>query len=213
MRSEFDDPRQDAVSKAITVAQVHRRRGELEAAWRAIDDALAMAPEWPPLLELMGELNLDEGNLEAAVQCFRRALDAEPGRASAEVGLGRALLAAQPATGESGPDPLLARRKPATAAVLSALVPGLGQAYANDLSRGVTFFLVTMLGWFVVANQYLVAMDRAGRGRARSLLDLGGELGGLFWVASLLLLAWTVAAAVDAWVQLARAQAAGQPTA
>ncbi|NUQ01648.1 MAG: tetratricopeptide repeat protein, partial [Armatimonadetes bacterium] len=58
----------------MSAAAVYRRQGDFEAAWRALDDALAMAPEGAPVLELMGDLNLDQGEYEAAAQCYRRVL-------------------------------------------------------------------------------------------------------------------------------------------
>lgn len=193
------DRRQEAVERALSAANVHRRRGDWEQAWRAVDDALAVDPQNVAVLEMVGHLNYDEGEYQAAVQTYQRVLELEPGRAGAEVGLGNAILKlSAPTLQLDAPDPLLAKRKPETAAVLALLVPGLGQAYALELNRGIAFFAAGAFAWLLVVGRYLSALPTGPAARRMaSLADL--DLGPLFWV--LLTLAGLVhlAAAIDAW--------------
>lgn len=37
------------------------------------------------------------------------------------------------------------------AAILSFLIPGLGQAYAGDLKKGIIFFVVCIILWIIAA--------------------------------------------------------------
>lgn len=198
----FDEPdhRTDAVERALSVASVHRRQGDYEAAWRALDDALAMAPEWAPVIELMGDLSLDQGDYEAAAQCYRRALQIEPRRATAEVGLGRALVLAQAEAAPVTYDPVLERRQPSTAAALSVFIPGLGQAYANELGAGLAFFAGVLMLWIPLLWVYTSWLELSRRSR-------GAGPGILFWLVLLLVVAVHVWSAADAWTRLERARA------
>ncbi len=212
MPSELDrGSRHDAVERALTTANVHRRRGDWEAAWRALDDALVMAPEHPPLLEMMGQLNLDEDQHAAAVQCFRRALELEPGRPAAELGFATATLLlkeAEAGVGEA-PDPILAGRQPSDAMLRSTLVPGMGQAYAGEVGRGVAFLvpwllLWSLLVWFVTsAGQNLRSAPSV---RQMSLL---AALPPVVWVLGALLFVCHLASGIDAGRLLRRVTGQG----
>ncbi|MCC7493852.1 MAG: hypothetical protein IT204_15965 [Fimbriimonadaceae bacterium] len=209
--TDLPDPRVDAVNRALNLARSYRRRGHSAAAWRAADDALAMAPEEPAVLELMGELNLDSEFWEAAEQCFRRVLDLDPRRASAEVGLGKALVGLQQETVVQHPtatDRTAQRRTPSTAAALSFLVPGLGQAYADALERGIAAFLIALPLWGAVAWQYTALLGRSGGGQ-RVAIGLKVPPGPLFWGTVLLGLVWNCLAAWDAYRQQRLARGEG----
>lgn len=202
MTSDGGEARLDAVDKALAAARIHRRRGDLEAAWRAVDDALALAPEWPPVLEAMGDLSYDDGDFEAASRCYRRALDLEPGRATAELGYANAVLAMRgELAADDQPDEVLLKRRPADAAARSGVIPGLGQAYANDPARAAAFFGPWMVLLVATCWRFMGALSEA----ARSRRGLGGVVGDpLMWCLGVLLLALHVASAVDAYRLLQR---------
>lgn len=206
MPSEMDrGARHDAVERALTAANVHRRRGDWEAAWRALDDALVMAPEHAPLLELMGQFNLEQGEYAAAAQCYRRALELEPGRPASELGFAKAtlLLKEADAGGEDGPDPILAGRQPSDAMLRSTLVPGMGQAYAGDLNRGLAFLLPWLLLWTGLAWNLWGTLSNV-KGSRFGPGGLLGEFGAGTWVLVASLVVLHLAAGIDAGRRLQR---------
>jgi tetratricopeptide (TPR) repeat protein len=152
-----DDPaRQQALETMLATAGAHRRRGQYEAAWRCLDDALAVAPQSAAVFEMMGLLNLDTEELEAAEQCFRRALEIEPGRNGSEVGLGRVsveLARRQPLTPELALAQVAALRAEERAIGVSALfsscIPGLGQMRLLEFGRGAWVMAVAFVCWGV----------------------------------------------------------------
>lgn len=198
-----------AVERALAAAGLYRRRGDWEAAWRALDDALAIAPESAAVFTMMGDLNCDQGEYAAAAQCYRRALALEPGRADAEVGLGRATvhlenLAGEPST-ERPPAALLVRRRPETALALSLLVPGLGQMYGLLVGRGIAFFVGAMVVWSIAGAGFVGLLER--------LRQRGSAAGGAWWAALALVFTYHLWAAVDAYVRLVRLKDETQGTA
>jgi len=202
--------RHDAVERALTAANLHRRRGDWEAAWRALDDALVMAPEHPPLLEMMGQLNLDEEQYAAAAQCFRKALELEPGRAASEVGYAQAtLLLKEAEVGGEAADTILAGREPSDAMMRSAIVPGMGQAYAGEAARGAVFLvpwavLWGMIIWFVTGTGQAIRSSARFRG-----MSLTSALPPIVWVCAGALLVLHGIAAIDAARLMRRAAVAG----
>lgn len=170
--------RQRTVDRMLTSARLARRRGEMEAAWRCLDDALLLAPDDAAVFEEMGWLNLDEEEFEAAAQCFRRALELEPGRAGAETGLGNATVeAARSAAAEQAeaePDTsLLGKRSPSRAALLSALIPGLGQMYATEFARGTAWLLAVLPCWYLGLWGFVSRIDKHKGGLAAAWYLLG----------------------------------------
>lgn len=177
MRSEPVD-RAATVDRMLTRARLERRRGQFAAAWQALDDALLLAPDSPDVLEEMGYLNLDEGEPEAAAQCFRRVLDLSPGRAGAEIGLGNATIEATRAelaeAQDDQPDTsALAKRSGSHAATLSSLLPGLGQMYATEFGRGWAFLLAAMPCWYLTFWGVMSRIIPGAKEAPAALLSLG----------------------------------------
>ena len=200
--------RQEAVERALTNANLQRRRGEYELAWRALDDALVMAPQHPPLLEMMGQLNLDEQQYAAAAQCFKRALDLEPGRQASEIGFAEAtlLLKQSEADAAAGPDPILAARSPSEAALRSTLVPGMGQAYAGDLNRGLVFLIPWLMLWTGLAWSLWGALNGKRHFGPNGLL---GDIGPGAWTLVAVLLVWHLVSGLDAGALMKRLRGSG----
>ncbi|MBI2301889.1 MAG: hypothetical protein HYU66_23545 [Armatimonadetes bacterium] len=190
-----------ASERALSAAALYRRRGDTEAAWRALDDALAVDPDSAGVFALMGELNLDAEEWAAAAQCFRRALELQPELAAAEVGLGRASVGLEGIAGEAaGDEPdarVLARRKPETAFASSLVIPGLGQMYAGVVGRGAAFFVGALPFWALAAAQFTAHLD--------ALMHPAQDAPGLWGL--VLAAVYHLAAACDAWRVLSRLKA------
>lgn len=206
MPSPDESVRAQAVDRALAAAGMYRRRGEVEAAWRAVDDALAIDPRSAAVFELMGDLNCDQEDYPAALQCYRKSLEFEPGRKGAEVGVGRAtvMLEAPPPNDEDDPalQAIVARRKPETAAGLSFIVPGLGQMYAMQFSRGGLFFGIALVLWLLVSRAFVDVLETLHRSRAMTV-------GGGGWFLLTVLTVWQVYAALDAYACVQRLKGEG----
>ncbi len=144
----------DAESSAgsITAAAIHFRRGNLSAALNECRAVLHADPENLDARELLGEILAAQHEWDAAIAEFRRVLDAEPNRPSAErklaeATLGRAGLKDLAFTADSDMTP----RNPSTAAILSLVFPGLGQLYTHQLVKGfITFAGALTLAVFIL---------------------------------------------------------------
>ncbi len=71
-------PAQDSVIRFLQAALAHRQRGDLAAAEQACRQALALAPDHPDGLHLLGLLQATAGDREAGEQLMRRSLDLAP---------------------------------------------------------------------------------------------------------------------------------------
>ncbi|MBI5835391.1 MAG: hypothetical protein HZB16_24065 [Armatimonadetes bacterium] len=166
------NPRQEALDQALLMASRHRRKGDSAAAWRCVDDALTLAPESAPVFEMMGLLNLDVGEWQAALDCFGRALAIEPGRKNAEIGLGQATVELKRVESLT-PEAIMAQtqlkrdleKRAHVAAIFSFCLPGLGQMRLLDFGRGGGFMLgellLGLLWW--ACGFGLAASGRGGR--------------------------------------------------
>lgn len=65
--------------------------GDRDAARAAFHDALAAVERYPPALVNTGNLLLEDGHVEAAIEHYRAALDADPDYAQGHLNLGIAL--------------------------------------------------------------------------------------------------------------------------
>ncbi len=130
-------------------ANLARKRGlysEAEAKCRA---ALDLAPKDAGALELLGDIAQGVGRVDEALAAYRRAVQADSRRASAERKYGELITQQQ---NFEQYDPEAATRNPFVAVLLSALIPGAGQIYNGETGKGIFFLSVTalftyLLGW------------------------------------------------------------------
>jgi len=191
--------RQELLDQALTMASRHRRKGDSAAAWRCVDDALALAPRAAPVLEMMGLLNLDAGEWQAALDCFEQALAIEPGRRNSEIGLGQATVELKRLEALT-PEAIMAQtqlqreleRRASVAGVFSFCLPGLGQMRLLEFGRGGLFLLgelVLGLLWWAVGFG-LMAPGRGGRMATP-------QPTAAFWLGALVFLVYHCYAALD----------------
>jgi hypothetical protein len=73
---------------------------------------------------------------------------------------------------EQAPQIILVEKNPATSFILSALIPGTGQLYNNQVGKGITFFLIDA-PLLIAGNSIL---DEEKQGLKNSLLIAGATL-------------------------------------
>ena len=155
----------EAARRQLTAANIALRRGQLAEAQRAIQDALEYLPDDPAALEMQGDVCLARGDFDGAAAAYRTALDREPGRATAENKLARATLRRSEDQRRStlgvayaSEDRALMRGgaeedrgRQTRLAVLSGLLPGLGQLVGGEFVKGAILLIVYGLGCALLA--------------------------------------------------------------
>lgn len=133
----------DEVERLLTLASAERARGNLISARHLIEQALQRAPERADIHELLGDVLHSVGDLEAALESYRRARELAPNRPSAEEKWAQTFLELQkPEIPEEVP---FLPKNPNLAAALSAVFPGSGQVYNEQWLKGALFGILTFL--------------------------------------------------------------------
>ena len=171
--------------RRLTNAQFALQRGQVAEAERAAQDALARDPQDAAALELLGDIRLTQNDFDGAAAAFRGALTQEPGRATAENKLARASLrqsenqrrqsigVAYASEGRAlmrGGDN--DRGRSSRLAVLSAVLPGLGQIIGGAFVKGAVLLLVYGLGCLLLSVSGLRLPPSGGALLALAILTL-----------------------------------------
>ncbi len=172
--------------RRLTNAHLALKRGQLGEAERAVQEALTRDPNDAAALEMLGDVRLARSDFDGAASAFRDALTREPGRATAENKLARASLrrsedrrrqsigVAYASEGRSlmgsGGEEDQGRRT--RLAVLSAVLPGLGQIIGGAFVKGVVLLLVYGLGCLLLSVSGLRPPLSVGAWLALAILTL-----------------------------------------
>jgi len=217
-RSHADTQMQ--VRELLGRATLLRAKGNRQEALQLAEQAIALDERGWEAQELRGDILLDLNRGEQAMQAYRRARELNANRAVLEEKIGRAAisrLAVQQTTNLSqqllaGAKPNVPPRKPGTAALLSLLVPGLGQLYNGQVLKGfitvVLFMLVLTLTGMAVRAEVSTSPFSSRGVLYGPRLDATALLGELFsgvsliWI--LLLLAIYIYSVADAGLTASR---------
>lgn len=167
------------VERLLTKANALRARGDNLKAESTCREALALAPEDPGVLELLGDLLLAAGKPTEAQELFRKAFARRPERGVLEEKIALAALksdaslrAAQKRL-QQGENPQLDDRKPRNpvlAFFLSSLLPGMGQMYNGDYWKGGVLFLAALFTFGVLFYSVTGLLAAAAHVRHESTL-------------------------------------------
>ena len=157
-RPKRDYAAEEEAGRRLTAAHIDLRRGRFAEAETAVQAILADWPEEGGAWELRGDIEEARGNWDAALAAFQSALTHEPGRASAEAKIGKAVLrrAEQQRQKTLGvayaaTDTSLVRRTGGERSgwlviAGSAVCPGLGQIVQGQTLKGSILVGVFLLG-------------------------------------------------------------------
>ncbi len=177
--------RAEAAGAHVMAARNALRKGERERARELVKAAFAENPGDIAAVEFLGDLFLEEGETQQALQLFERAHQAHPNYAPFEEKLAicrldlaeiesdklaRQLVLTQ---GDGDKDVELS---PAKAVTLSLFVPGAGQFYNDENELGVAYLAagaISCLAWFY---PLITALTRLPKGQR---LDFGAALGSM----------------------------------
>jgi hypothetical protein len=150
--------------RLLTRANIQLRRGLTAEAEAAVHSLLGKRPKDAGAWELLADIRLSRGDLPGAQQALKTSLEAQPGRATAEMKLGRAALQASErermqtmGMAYAASDASLVRfgggsgRGGQWAALGSALIPGLGQGVNGEVVKGIVVASVYFLSLLLLA--------------------------------------------------------------
>lgn len=189
------------VERLLRDAHIQRMRQQFGTAETLCRQALELSPEDPLGLEMLGDLLLEKGSLDDALETYRKALALRPGRGALEEKIARAVLLKAEQERErteaqlllSSPRTKGAAKRGATAALLlSVLCPGAGHVYLAQPQKGITLIVVWVIFLFSGAAEELTKLLLAFGGmlprgeRVNDLLAGLGIMGLLAWLYGLL---------------------------
>ncbi len=142
--AELPPPTREQLEKAerlIQFARLAKTRGQSGQANTYLHQAEEAAPNSPIVLEFVGDLFLEQKRFKDARGVYKRALDLDPKNIGLERKWAQSIAASAPAG-----DPLaLAEYETMAsgkiAAVLSAIIPGLGQIVLGEFAKGIMIFV------------------------------------------------------------------------
>jgi tetratricopeptide (TPR) repeat protein len=180
---------QEAAQKANAMlgeAVLLRAAGKQKEARAKCHEALKLHPDNPEAFQVLGDLYAQAGLLEAALEAYRRVLEIDPSQTAVETRIARVALRLD----KFNQQRKLARdlvegkikreqpRSPATAALLSLFLPGLGQSYNHQWLKAAGFICVYVLLFMttiVSALRNLVSLRASA-----SVIDLFSAIGIFF---------------------------------
>ena len=157
-RPKRDYAAEEEVGRRLAAANIEIRRGRVAEAEAAVQAILADRPADAGAFELLGDIEETRGNWDAAIAAYQNALTHEPGRASAEAKVGKAVLrraeqARQKSLGVAyaATDTSLVRRtageRSGVMIILGSVVcPGLGQIVQGQTVKGAILVGIFLLG-------------------------------------------------------------------
>ncbi|MDW8207387.1 MAG: hypothetical protein RMJ43_06090 [Chloroherpetonaceae bacterium] len=128
-------------------AHLLRRREKYPEAIARCREAIDLVPKDASALELYGDLLQGVARIPEALAAYRQATLADPKRASAERKYGDLLMRQQ--QWDTG-DPEAVPKNSVVAAMLSLIVPGAGQIYNGEGTKGLFFLLGTVVSLFLI---------------------------------------------------------------
>lgn len=216
--SENGAPKVRELLGRATLARAHRR---LEEALEFARQAAALEETSWESHELVGDLLMEKGEAEAAMASYRRAREIVVDRPLLEDKIARAALrqAADQAAARRTQALLdgtaraeAPKRNPGYAALLSLVIPGLGQIYNGQVLKGIILLVVYVSLFSVAMLAALQGLSRMPQATAGPVygpsLDLSAMLGALFdgvglmWM--LLLIGLWIYAIADAALRASR---------
>jgi tetratricopeptide (TPR) repeat protein len=162
--------RERELERLLAQANLHRLRGQLLEAEDTCRKALELNTSDVIIREMLGDVLIDAGKLQAALAEYRTALGYAPGKDSLEKKFAKATLgiadnARQKAMAQDmmfNPHKYAPRERNQAIAFFSGFIPGLGQLYNGDIIKSAVIFgsfLLFMLSYALLQQPYPEGID------------------------------------------------------
>lgn len=141
-------PLDPALERLLTTLRC--QQGALAEAEQVLKTAKEVSPEHPAVLEVEGDIAAAKGMHTLAERLYRQAFQADRGNARLEEKFANALLKTHQHEYDALPDDSTwsdrVQREPVVSAILSVLLPGLGQFFNGDYLKGA----ILVLAWAIL---------------------------------------------------------------
>lgn len=150
-----------------------RRREKFADAERKCREALEMIPKDAPALELLGDILVGVAKIDPALAAYRRAMEADPRRTTAEKKYGDLLVMQQQ---WSGVDPEAVQGNPWVPTLLSTLLPGAGQIANGEWFKGILVMLSLVGIYYYRSFAHITLLRKSVDWNSLMLLSLAGVI-------------------------------------
>jgi TM2 domain-containing membrane protein YozV len=152
-----DIERVDSLIRKAHLASIRRDRDETR---RLLEEAEALAPNSPAVLEALGDEYLASGKTREARAMFERALKVSGPNVALEKKHAQTVFQTDAAAAGWSLEMQFQRQEavasPAASMLFSLFIPGLGQMVNGQWAKGVTFLVAWLASWSLV---YLIGFD------------------------------------------------------
>jgi tetratricopeptide (TPR) repeat protein len=179
--NRFPEETSPEIERLLSQANLLRAKGQLEEALHLCQQAIEQDEKAWAAWELLGDLEHERTNFDAALEAYQKAHTLNPDRAALEEKIGVVVLEKEKWERrlermrylETHPEEQAKlhkeMRNPALAAVLSGLIPGLGQIYNRQVEKGIILVVIHV----VLLSVVLVILI----GVAQAIRDLPSSAG------------------------------------
>ncbi len=184
--------RSEAASGCVMAARNALRKGDRERAKSLVKEAFSHQPGDIAALEFLGDMLLEEGETEAALRLFERALQAHPGHAPFEEKLAMCKLdLAEIEDDKKLRDNLrqglilgdekskIFERSTARALTLSLILPGAGQFYNDENEKGAAYLVAGIVSSIASFYPLWSALSRLPKAQRLDIVGAMRAMSGL----------------------------------
>lgn len=195
-----------ALDRLLAETHLRIKQQQYAEAKERLEQAKALAPREPAVLELEGDLLFAQRRYAQAEAIYLQAFHADPSNARVEEKYATAIVkvhepqlrAEVMSLPDDSPWDFRIARPPWASALFSALFPGLGQFYNGDLLKGAGIVFLNIIFWSRMANVlYYLVRDEGQRSREGVMGSL--TQGANIFVLLLMLALW-IYSIVDAYL-------------
>jgi len=131
--------------RLLRFALLYFRRGETKKALQTTQQVLEADPNNSTALELLGDIKAELGELQEALELYKKAKENNPSSDEVETKIARTVLRIAEEEGKFDLKLEPMKKLPLLSGFLSLVFAGLGQIYNGDISKGIVGIILSFL--------------------------------------------------------------------